>query len=231
MEVAPFVAFIAGAVSVLSPCVLPLIPAVLAVALNSRAGPFLVIGGMTFSFVSMGVLASAFGAIVGAYMMFFKKIASLIIVALGAVLLVERLELAFVGFINRMGIGSVNISGERRGYIGMFVLGLSLGIVWIPCTGPILGSILTYVAIEGDILYGGFLLFLYSLGIAVPMVIIGILFRESLYKLNILRKGSIIVKKVAGVVLIIVGVIYFLGLEGYIMEFLYDYVPEIEIIK
>ncbi len=227
MEVAPLVAFAAGAVSVLSPCVLPLIPAVLAVALNSRAGPFLVIGGMIISFVSMGVLASVFGAFIGSYMLLFKKIASLIILAFGIVLLVERLELVFSRLMGKLTMHPMSM--EKKGYLGMFFLGISLGIVWIPCTGPILGSILTYVAIEGNIVYGGFLLLLYSLGIAVPMIIIGTIFRESLYKLKILKKSGIIAKKVAGAVLIVIGITYFLGIEGYLMEVLYNHVPEVEI--
>ena len=84
-------------------------------------------------------------------------------------------------------------------------MGLALGIVWLPCTGPVLGTILTWVAAKGDVMTGGLLLIVYSIGFAVPML--GIAYSTKMSS-SLVGKSSktIWIKRVAGLMLIVVGV-------------------------
>jgi cytochrome c-type biogenesis protein len=85
------------------------------------------------------------------------------------------------------------------------LLGVSLGVIWIPCVGPILGAILAAVALEGNMTYGASMLFIYSIGFAVPMLIIAYSANISSARLSRIARYDAIIKKVAGVLLILAG--------------------------
>jgi cytochrome c biogenesis protein CcdA len=196
----PLASFFAGIVSVLSPCVLPLLPIVLAYSTgNSKLRPLAVIAGLTFSFTVMGVAASAFGEYLLPYLGEIKIIAELIIIFMGISMLMQKDVFSFLSQYT----GKVHAEG--KGLIGGLIIGASLGIVWIPCVGPILASILTLVALEGNVLYGAGLLIIYSMGFAIPMLIIAYSAKLSGDRLSKISEYDIELKKGAGVVLIIVG--------------------------
>jgi cytochrome c biogenesis protein CcdA len=196
----PLASFFAGIVSVLSPCVLPLLPIVLAYSTgNSKLRPLAIIAGLTFSFTVMGVAASAFGEYLLPYLGEIKIIAELIIIFMGISMLMQKDVFSFLSQYT----GKVHAEG--KGLIGGLIIGASLGIVWIPCVGPILASILTLVALEGNVLYGAGLLLIYSMGFAIPMLIIAYSAKLSGDRLSKISEYDIELKKGAGVVLIIVG--------------------------
>lgn len=87
------------------------------------------------------------------------------------------------------------------------MLGFSLGIVWTPCIGPILGAILTMVAVQGDILYGGILLVIYSQGMGLPLLAIAY---TSHFTLKPFVKYSVIIKRISGIILVLAG-LYFIN--------------------
>ena len=95
------------------------------------------------------------------------------------------------------------------------MLGVSLGIVWMPCVGPILASILMIVAQHGAVLYGASLLMTYSMGLAIPMLLVAYSSNLVSDKLRVMSKYSIGIRKVAGVILLLVGV-YYLSMMGYL---------------
>jgi len=108
-----------------------------------------------------------------------------------------------LGIIDRVSKETYTLPTE--GIASGLLLGLALGIVWLPCTGPVLGTILSWVAIKGDILTGGLLLIVYSIGFAIPML--GIAYSTRMSS-SLAGKSSktIWIKRVAGVLLIAVGV-------------------------
>ncbi|WMW24080.1 cytochrome c biogenesis CcdA family protein [Methanolobus sediminis] len=196
----PLASFFAGIVSVLSPCVLPLLPIVLAYSTgNSKLRPLAIIAGLTLSFTIMGVAASAFGEYFLPYLGELRIIAELIIIFMGISMLMQKD--VFASLSQYTG----KIHAEGKGLIGGLVIGVSLGIVWIPCVGPILASILTLVALEGDVFYGAGLLFIYAMGFAIPMLIIAYSAKLSGDRLSKISEYDIELKKGAGIVLIIVG--------------------------
>jgi cytochrome c-type biogenesis protein len=160
-------AFGAGLASVASPCVLPVVPLlVTGTAEDHRARPALVVAGLALSFVVMGVLTSLFGAAIGPALPALEKAVALLMIAFGALLLLDVNLFKGLTWLQRVGPA---VGGRWSG----LVLGLSLGLVWIPCVGPMLSSVLAMVAARGTLLSGVGLLLVYSAGFAVPMLAVG----------------------------------------------------------
>lgn len=99
----------------------------------------------------------------------------------------------------------INVDPQKEGIAGGLVLGMSLGIVWIPCTGPILATIMMGVLLKGGIMYGGFLLFVYSMGLGIPMLLIAYFINISGKKLSTVSRYDMMIKRGAGALLILVG--------------------------
>jgi cytochrome c-type biogenesis protein len=159
--------FGAGLASVASPCVLPVVPILVAgTAEDDRSRPALVVAGVAASFVTMGVLTSLFGAAVGPALPRLEKVVGALVVVTGLLLLAGVNLFARLGFLHRVGAGG-------RGRWSGLLLGLSLGLVWIPCVGPMLSSVLALVAADGRLASGVALLLVYALGFAVPMLAVG----------------------------------------------------------
>ena len=94
---------------------------------------------------------------------------------------------------------------NEQGPVSGFLLGLSLGVLWIPCVGPILGSILTLVALDGNTINGALTLSVYSLGFAIPMLILAYSAQLSSSKMRLISKYDAVIKKGGGIVLILFG--------------------------
>jgi cytochrome c-type biogenesis protein len=198
--ISPVAAFGAGILSVLSPCILPLLPAVLATSAGkSKFRPLAIVLGVSISFTVMGVVTSTFGAVFHTYTGQLKILAEILILILGFALLFE-ISL-FNSFSKFPLLGKMNGEGPVSG----FLLGLSLGVLWIPCVGPILGSILTMVALEGNAATGALTLSIYSLGFAMPMLFLAYSAHYSSSKIRLISKWDVVFKKGAGIVLILFG--------------------------
>jgi len=202
-------AFGAGVLSVLSPCVLPLLPAIMAYSSErGKLRPLAIVIGLCISFTAMGVIFAAFGSVVYAYRGYMEAIAEIMIIALGIVML---FDLPVFDRLSALAPQLAPQTTQGEGIMGGLLLGLSLGIVWMPCLGPLIGSILVTVIPEGDVLYGGTLLFVYSLGLAIPML--GIAYATSTLTGHVrgLSRHSMAIRRIAGGVLILVGLGMVLG--------------------
>ncbi len=198
--ISPVTAFGAGILSVLSPCILPLLPAVLATSAGkNRLRPLAIVLGVSASFTIMGVISSAFGAVFNAYADQLKILAEILILIMGFALIFD-ISL-FNAFSKFPLLGNMNEEGSISG----FLLGLSLGVLWIPCVGLILGSILTIVALEGNTATGAFILSIYSLGFAIPMLLLAYSAHFTSSKIRLISKWDVVFKKGAGIVIILVG--------------------------
>jgi len=216
-------AFGAGVLSVLSPCVLPLLPAIMAYSSErGKLRPLAIVIGLCISFTAMGVIFSAFGSTVYAYRGYMETIAEITIIALGIVML---FDLPVFDRLSALAPQLTPQSTRGEGLFGGLLLGLSLGIVWIPCIGPLIGSVLMSVIPEGDVLYGGTVLFIYSLGLAIPML--GIAYATSALTRQVrgLSRHSMIIRRIAGGVLILVGLGMVLGVYnlfwGWVVDAIY----------
>jgi cytochrome c-type biogenesis protein len=202
--------FGAGVASVLSPCVLPVVPIVVTGSTDDhRLRPLLVVSGLAITFMTMGVVSSLFGAVIGSKMFYVDKAAAVIIVMFGLLLIFNVNLFKHLGFIS-------NLGGKTRGRLGGFVLGLILGIIWIPCVGPMLSGVLALVATQGKIGTGLFLLFVYSAGFAVPMLVAGYASQFFRARFRKIGKFPYVINIVSGLLLVGLGVfIFFRGMAGF----------------
>jgi cytochrome c-type biogenesis protein len=156
----------AGLASVFSPCVLPVIPVVMAGAeKKDRLRPLLIVLGLAAAFTIMGAVSSLFGAFLIGRTRYIELAGALLITLLGILMLLDINVFKRLYFLSNL---RVTASGRFSG----FVLGAALGVVWVPCIGPMLSGILTLVGASGRLGEGMLLLGFYSLGLALPMLVL-----------------------------------------------------------
>jgi cytochrome c-type biogenesis protein len=230
-----FLAFLAGLLTILSPCVLPLLPLTLgAAASHGRAGPFYLAAGLTLTFVAVGMFVALVGYNIGLDEGFFRAVAASIMVAVGLVLAVPVLQAQFAlasgpasNWINQKW-GGATMSGAA----GQFGLGALLGAVWAPCVGPTLGAASVLAAQGENLAEVTATMTAFGIGAAVPLVVLGLMSRELLLKWRgKMMSLSGTLKSVMGLILVLVGVGILTGLdkslEAKLVELSPDWITEL----
>ena len=157
----------AGLASVLSPCVLPVIPIIMAGAeRKDRLRPLIVVTGLSVTFMAMGAISSLFGTLLVGKTRYIEMFGAVVIISMGLMVIFDMS--IFKRFYQ---LSNIRVKNEGR-FSGL-ILGMSLGLIWVPCVGPFLSSILTMVGTSGQLTTGISLLGFYSLGLAIPMLIVG----------------------------------------------------------
>ena len=190
----------AGLASVLSPCVLPVVPVIVAGAeRNDRLRPLLIVLGLTITFMTMGAVSSLFGALLVGRTRTIEIIGALIILAMGLIMLFD------LNVFKRLyRLSNIQVKGSGR--IGGLILGMALGVVWVPCIGPLLSSILAMVGTSGQLGRGSILLGFYSLGLAIPMLLLAYSSHVLQAKIKGLARHENILRYVSGGILVAFGV-------------------------
>ncbi|WP_373506237.1 cytochrome c biogenesis CcdA family protein [Aestuariivirga sp.] len=223
-------ALLAGILTVLSPCVLPLLPLVLgAAASHGRTGPVYLAAGVTISFVAIGLFVALVGYSIGLDEGVFRVIAAIIMIAVGLLLSVPVFQQQFA-----LAAGPAsNWINERWGNAGgstsagQFGLGALLGAVWAPCVGPTLGAA-SVLAAQGENL-GEVTLTMtaFGIGAALPLLVLGLLSRELLMKWRgKMLSASGTLKALMGVILVAVGVSILTGADKSIESRLVEWSPD-----
>ncbi len=164
-------ALLAGVVTVAAPCTLPMLPIVLGASVGhtGKARPAMIALGFVMSFSMVALLLSAITRVFDFDPNDLRTGAAILLFGFGLLMIwpapFERLSARIGGF-------GGNAASSRQGMIGGFVLGTTLGLVWTPCAGPVLGSILTVVATSKDTAWASLLLVVYAVGAALPMLAI-----------------------------------------------------------
>jgi len=218
MELASLgLAFLAGLVSILSPCVLPLLPVVLGTAVSEhRLGPVALAAGLALSFLLLGLFVATIGLAIGLDGEVFRKLAAVLLLAVGLLLMlpVAQARLALVTApIGAWTEGRFGI-GERKGLSGQFAVGLLLGAVWTPCVGPTLGAASVLAAQGRDLGRVALVMLVFAIGTALPLLGLGMLSREALlrWRSRMLATGTN-GKIVLGLVLLATGALVLAGLD------------------
>lgn len=167
--------FVAGLLSTLSPCVIPLLPILLGSALQGHVlGPLALTAGLALSFGGLGVLLAAFGFAIGLDGEWVRVGAAILMSGFGLVLLVEPLQQGFARSMTPLVGGANGLLArlDASGLTGQFAIGLLLGIVWVPCTGPTLGAALG-LASQGRSLGAAMVtMMVFSAGAATPLLML-----------------------------------------------------------
>lgn len=222
-------AFLAGLLSILSPCVLPLIPIVVGAATGEhRYGPAALAAGLALSFVTIGLFVATVGFSLGLDQDIFRAVAAVLLIAIGGALLVPRLQMQIAAAAGPIGNWAQLQTGDMqgRGLGKQFAVGVLLGAVWSPCVGPTLGAA-SLLAARAENLGGVALtMFAFGIGAAVPLLLIGVMSREALarWRGRMLAAGSG-GKAVMGAILVVTGVLILTGLDKRLEAFLVDASP------
>ena len=214
------VAFTAGLFSFLSPCVLPLVPVYLAslvgpelfdVKRTGRRLPIFLhslsfVLGFSLVFTTMGAIAGLTGFAINPSLALLNKISGSLLIAFGLFLL-AALKIPGLNYEKRL---SPSL-GNTTGYLRSFLIGASFSLVWTACVGPILGGILAIALNTATAWHGAYLLAIYSLGLGLPFLVIGLAFDSLLPLLRRIQRYTRIIHVVSGLLLIIIGVLVLTG--------------------
>jgi len=222
--------YLAGVVSTLSPCVLPLLPLLLATAMGEhRYGAIALATGLAVSFAVVGSILGSIGFSLGIEPERLRQISAVFMIAFAVVLLSARLKEYLARLASGLGALGANRVARLRasGWTGQFVLGLLLGVVWTPCTGPTLGAAVTLASQGRQLGEVAVLMMLFGLGAATPLAVIGSLSaglrRRSRGRLAALAKGSSVM---LGGLLLIFGAGILSGIDRRVESLLVDVTPQ-----
>jgi cytochrome c-type biogenesis protein len=225
------VAFAAGVLSFLSPCVLPIVPGYLGfitgMSLDELRGTpsrmavlvpaLFFVAGFSLIFLLLGASATLIGQVLKVYQDWIARIGGMLIVVFGLHLL------GVLRFGTLMRERRVHLTRSPAGYAGATVAGAAFGAGWTPCLGPVLGALLTYASARATLTGGMVLLGSYALGLAVPFLIAAAATGFFLNASQRMRRAIPIIEKTSGVVLVLVGLLLVSGtfavLSGWLTRF------------
>lgn len=212
-------AFLAGVLSFLSPCVLPLVPSYISFitgisfedlkeGTDRKRIQFLTITnslsfifGFSSVFIALGASSSVVGRLLFDYQDWIRIIGGVLVIFFG-LFVSGFLKLNFLSSERKF-----HLSGRPAGYIGSFLIGMTFAAAWTPCIGPILGTILLYASSKGSAVYGLKLLSVYSLGLAIPFLISSLGFNAFLSYSNKIRRYMRVIMIISGLLLIVFGIL------------------------
>lgn len=220
-DIGLLMAFTAGIISFLSPCVLPLIPGYLSFIsgisvdqlgesssqnrLKILTATALFVVGFAIIFVSLGASAGLLGVSLASYKSILSKVAGVIIIVF-ALFTMEIIKIPQLYSTKRFQVGK-----SRFGLWGALPLGMAFGFAWTPCVGPILGSIFMVAATGDTVNQGTVLLSMYALGLGIPFILTALFFNFALGAFNWIKRNYRIVNIVSGLLLLAMGVLILTG--------------------
>lgn len=222
-------AFLAGVLSILSPCVLPLLPIVLgAAASEHRLGPAALAAGLAVSFTAIGLFVATIGFAAGIDTGVFRMISAMLLIAVGVVLLVPRLQEQFA-------LAAAPVSNWAGNYTdnftpgslaGQFGLGVLLGAVWSPCVGPTLGAASILAAKGENLAQVALTMLAFGVGAALPLLLLGLVSREAMmrWRGRLMETGKT-GKALLGVLLVVVGLLVATNFDKRLETILVDASP------
>ena len=225
-----FIAFGAGLISFLSPCVLPLIPGYVSFITGSTLNeilekkkinllPLIVFSlGFSFVFIIFGATASFLGQILLQNSQILRTIA-------GVIIIIFSLQLIGVLNIKFLNVEKKFYTKKSNNIFFVFIVGMAFGFGWTPCIGPILGSILALASTEETIYKAILLLSFYSLGLAIPFVLSGYLMQKFLLFSKNFKRNINLVTKGGGIILLITGVLILTNQLQVLGYYILNYLP------
>lgn len=226
-----FLAIAAGFLTILAPCILPLLPFLLGTSGGrSKYRPLMIISGFVGSFSLIGAAIRTFGTFFGASDAALRNVAVVLLLLFGLALLFEdfydKLMVRATAALATWGAKISHGAATKTDALSGLLVGVSLGLIWTPCAGPILGAIFTLASRNPDFLTTFLLLFAYSFGAGVPMLAITYGGSALQKRLLAVGKWQRAMNKVFGLLIIIMAVLIFLGYDTELSLKLIDLYPK-----
>lgn len=222
-------AYGAGVLTLINPCVLPVLPIIIASALQSgRAGPVWLMAGMSLSFVLLGVGVTAFGHLIGLRIDTMSRIGAVMMVLFGAVLLVPRASAVFstatAGMAARADARMDDL--DRTGATGQFLGGVLLGAVWSPCIGPTLGGAIALASQGQSLGWVTLIMTCFAAGVSSIILLLAYGARSALqHRQGVMRQVAEYARPILGAVFILVGLAILFKLHHVIEAWALDVMP------
>lgn len=219
----------AGLLSTLSPCVLPLIPILAASAITAhRHGAWALAGGLTISFTSVGILLATAGLALGLDGTAVHSFGAALLLLFGSLLTSTALQARFAMATAGIGNAGMNVLNRLnpQGLMGQLTIGLLLGVVWSPCVGPTLGAASVLAAQGRHLVQAALLMLVFGLGASIPLIIVGSLSGKTISRIRsrLMNVGSM-GKFVLGAMLILMGVSMLTGWDKSLEVLLVNHSP------
>jgi cytochrome c-type biogenesis protein len=174
--------FTAGLIGTLSPCILPVIPIVLGSSLRAgKYGILFLCFGLMLSFTILGFFVASVGFKFGLSTDVINTVGSILIIICGFSISFEKIGFFWIKYLTILiqPFGKILRTSQKNTYYGQFFIGLILGSIWSPCTGPTLGIAIVLAAKQVEFMKSLTMMFLYSFGSAIPLLLLGSLFQKS----------------------------------------------------
>lgn len=227
MLILVFFAFIAGFVTILSPCILPILPIVLSSGFTGgHRRPLGVVAGFVVSFTLFTLFLATIVQATGIPADSLRALSVIIIVIFGASLLLPQFQVLMEKMFTKLSSRISPKTSQGTGFFGGFLLGVSLGLIWTPCVGPIIASVITLAATSSVTGSAVLITFAYSLGTAIPMLGITYGGRTLLQKVPWLVKNTGNIQKVFGVLMILVAIGIFFNIDRRFQTWVLDTFPQ-----
>ena len=217
-------AFLAGIITILSPCILPILPIVLSGSFGSKRKPLGIVVGFALSFTLFTLFLSVLVKTTGISADALRSISIIIILIFGISLILPKFQVFMERLFSRLS-GKLAVSGNHEGFHGGVFIGLSLGLVWTPCVGPIIASVITLAATSSVNFAAFFITLSYALGTAIPMLAIMIGGRGLLQKIPWLLPNTAKIQKVFGILMILTAMVIFFNIDRRFQVFILDKFP------
>lgn len=224
------VAFFAGALTTVNPCVLPLVPVMAASALASgRLGPFALGAGLITSFTLVGVAISVSGTFLGLDTHTLRLVSAILLIIAGIAFLIPKIETQVAAALAPAGRASASLAANvgGSGLAGQFAIGLLVGAIWTPCSGPSLGAAFALAAEADGVAVAGLRLFAFGLGAATVIGALAYGSRRMIERRrNSLATLSRVAKPLAGALFLAAGLAVLTGLDKRLETLLLDFMPD-----
>ena len=229
-HLSPLLAFLAGVLTILSPCVLPLVPIVFASAQNRHPlGPVALGAGLALSFTALGLFISTIGFSLGIDAGLFRTVGAILLVTVGLVLIVPVLQHRFefaLAPVGNWANGRME-SREKGGLMGQFAMGGLLGLVWLPCVGPTLGAASVLAAQGKNLGEVSAVMTAFGFGAVVPLALIGAVSSRALGRGRgtLMRAGGT-ARRLLGLATILIGLMILTGADHSLETYLTQVSPD-----
>jgi cytochrome c-type biogenesis protein len=221
-------AFLAGLLTIAAPCTLPILPILLGTSIGQKNKwrPVFIVLGFVIVFTLAAILLSILARYAGLNAGIVRNVGIFILFIFGLLLIFPQafdlLAIRLSPIISRV---SGKVGSGRKGNLSAFLLGMTLGLIWVPCAGPVLASILTLIALQKDILAAGILLLFYSLGAGIPMLIIAFGGQYISRKVSVIAKYSRLLQLIFGLLIIIVAGLMLFNYDTKFYSLVFRYFP------
>lgn len=223
-------AVLAGVLTIAAPCILPLLPVLLGTSLSksNKLRPIFIVLGFIIVFTSAALILSILARHIGLNPNAIRNIGIFILAIFGLLLIWSKpFELVAVKLTPLIAKVSVKAGLGTKGNFSALLLGMTLGLVWTPCAGPVLASILTLIALQKDLIAVTILLLAYSMGVGVPMLLISYGGQYISNKVAIIAKYSRILEQIFGVIIILLAIAMYFNYDIKIYSIIFQYFPAI----